>query len=184
MGVTVNETTILPATWTAPPVERSQPDRLLGEKATLDAFLDLQRRTLLTKCAGLTEDQLKSRPNPGSKMSLLGLVRHLTEVEEWFAEFAQVPMLDRYITEANDDGDWDDIDTADAGANIAEYQAQWDRSASLIGDSALHDTVVLNPASGKQTSLRWIYLHVLLEYARHLGHADILRERIDGSTGE
>jgi len=180
----VNEANTPPTTWTAPPVERSQPDRLLGEKATLDAFLDLQRRTLLVKCAGLTEDQLKSRPNPSSKMSLLGLLRHLTEVEEWFAEFAQVPMLDRYITEDNDDGDWDDVDTADAAANFAEYEAQWDRTASLVRGSALDDTVVLNPASGKQTSLRWVYLHVLLEYARHLGHADILRERIDGTTGE
>ena len=181
----MNESNTLPTTWTAPPVERSQPDRLLGEKATLDAFLDLQRRTLMMKCAGLTEDQLKSRPNPGSKMSLLGLVRHLTEVEEgWFADFARVPMLDRYISEDNEDGEWDDVDTADTVANIAEYQAQWDRTAHLVGDSTLDDTVVFNPASGKQTSLRWIYMHVLLEYARHLGHADIIRERIDGATGE
>ena len=101
--------------WTAATVERTEPERIAGERESLEQWLDFHRATLMTKCAGLTSDQLKARSVPPSALSLLGLVRHMTDVERgWFRMHAggeQIEYL--YSTDDNVDGDFDDLDDAD-----------------------------------------------------------------------
>ena len=77
-------------TWTAPEVDRAEPPLVAGERASLESWLEFHRRTLLVKCAGLTSDQLKLRPVPPSTLSLLGLVRHMTDVEHWWLSLIHI----------------------------------------------------------------------------------------------
>src|SRR3954467_2396617 len=104
--------------WTAPPVERTDPPRILGEREALEAWLDYQRDTLLWKCSGLTGEQLKQRAVPPSSLSLLGLVRHMTEVERWWFRMnaAGMDMTFVYSTDEDEDADFNDIEDADAAA--------------------------------------------------------------------
>ncbi|MGH8970583.1 MAG: DUF664 domain-containing protein, partial [Actinomycetes bacterium] len=105
-------------TWMAPTVERTDPDREAAERESLEQWLDFHRATLLTKCAGLTAEQLKRRAVAPSGLSLLGLVRHMVEVERWWfrinADGQQVDYV--YCTDDNEDADFDDVDGADAEA--------------------------------------------------------------------
>ena len=102
-------------TWTAPDVDRSDPPLVTGERAALEAWLDYQRETLLLKCSGLTAAQLRERAVPPSGLTLLGLVRHMTEVERWWFRVhgANQDMTFRY-TEENLDADFEDLDEPDA----------------------------------------------------------------------
>jgi hypothetical protein len=163
---------------------RVNPPRTGSERELLTGFLDYHRATFRVKCAGLTDEQLKLRAVDPAKLSLLGLVRHLTDVENgWFAKFGDRPHNRRYYDEdTNPDGDFDDVDGADAADNIAVYLAECDRSRAAVAAHALDDTILNR--QGVEHSLRWVLLHMIEEYARHNGHADLLRERIDGSTGE
>ncbi|MFI7547342.1 DinB family protein [Actinoplanes sp. NPDC049599] len=155
-----------------------------AERAMLEGWLDLHRQTLLVKCAGLTAEQLKLRSVEPSTLSLLGLLRHMTEVERgWFrvqAAGGQLPAL--YCSETNVDGDFDDVAEADAQADHAAFLAEIEAArAAVAGVSLEHEFATeRRPA----VSVRWVYLHMIEEYARHNGHADLLRERIDGQTGE
>ncbi|MFJ6621826.1 DinB family protein [Kitasatospora sp. NPDC091335] len=164
---------------------RVDPPMTADEAATLTAFLDYHRGTLALKCAGLTDDQLRLRSVPPSDLSLLGLVRHMAEVEQyWF----QSVLLGREITDhywkpENEDGDFDDVDTADAAADFAVWQAEIEAARRAVDGLPL-DTVGKNPRRGQPVTLRWILAHMVEEYARHNGHADLLRELVDGSTGE
>ncbi|MET8542251.1 DinB family protein [Kitasatospora sp. NPDC004799] len=165
---------------------RVDPPMTADEAATLTAFLDYHRETLALKCAGLTDDQLRLRSVPPSNLSLLGLVRHLAEVERyWFRtvllgqEFAD----GLYWTAENEDGDFDDVDTADVAADLATWHAEVDAARRTAAGLPL-DTVGKKPRRGEPVTLRWILTHMIEEYARHNGHADLLRELIDGSTGE
>jgi Protein of unknown function (DUF664) len=172
---------------TAPEVTRVRPQRVSDERTMLDEWLDFHRATLLMKCAGLDADQLRRRSCEPSTLSLLGLVRHMTEVERgWFlrgvrrSSAADVPIL--YWSDDNPDGDFDDVDTADPAAAFAAYeQACADARAACAG-AGLDDTFASR--DGDTFSVRWVYVHMLEEYARHNGHADLLRERIDGVTGD
>jgi hypothetical protein len=170
--------------WTAPQVDRTRPPTVGDERALLDGFLDWNRQTLLWKCSGLTADQLKIVAAP-STLTLLGLVRHLTDVEQWWfnVRAAGQPEHPLYGTDENPDGDFDDIAGADAEADIAAYRAQWQASRDAVAPLSL-DHTFWHPRYEKQISVRWVYLHMLEEYARHNGHADLIRERIDGATGE
>jgi uncharacterized damage-inducible protein DinB len=172
--------------WVAPPVERASPERVLAERAALDAWLDFQRQTLLSKCAGLTAEQLKRRAVPPSALSLLGLVRHLTDVERWWfrihAGGQDVPFI--YVTSENEDADFDDVDGTDAGTVLEAYRAEVVAARLAVSAKQLDDIVRSHGHHPERLrDVRWIYVHMIEEYARHNGHADLLRESIDGSTG-
>ena len=157
--------------------------RIAGERATLDAFLDWQRETFAWKCQGLTDDQLRQRSAPPSKMSLLGLARHLADVERgWFRRtLAGETVPYRFSSDADPDGDFDNVDTADVAEAFAAWREECDRGREI---AAAHDLdAVGRHRTGREVSLRWILNHMIEEYSRHNGHADLLRERIDGVTG-
>jgi uncharacterized damage-inducible protein DinB len=149
----------------------------------LEAYLGFQRRTLLNVCAGLSASQLALRPLPPSRLSLLGLVRHLTKVERiWFrirAAAEDVPPA--FDAALGADADFELIDAADAAAAIEQLQEEWRRCDAATAGLSLEDT--LRDRDGVEMSLRMTYLHVINEYARHNGHADLIREQIDGVTG-
>jgi uncharacterized damage-inducible protein DinB len=174
-------------TWTAPPVERPDPDRTTGEREALEQWLDFQRDTLLMKCAGLTAEQLKTRAVPPSALSLLGLVRHMVEVERWwFRMHASGEDIGyEYCSDESEDADFDDVDDADAEADLATFRREIEAARAAAKDKALDDVV---PSRGdhpdRTRNIRWIYVHMIEEYARHNGHADLIRECIDGSTGD
>lgn len=169
----------------APEVSRPEPPLIADEQAMLNAFLDYHRATLLWKCSGLDEEQLRRRASPPSTLSLLGLVRHMTEVERsWFLRGVggrDAPPL--YFGDDNPDGDFDDVDTADPEADLAAYAADCAAAREVLATAGLDDTFT-GRSSGQTYSVRYVYLHMLEEYARHNGHADLIRQSIDGATGE
>ena len=171
-------------TWTAPEITRPD-DVLTGEeRAVLQALLDWHRQTLLWKCSGLTAGQLKARAVPTSALTLLGLVRHLTIVERsWFRERAAGQAVERlYWDDDNPDGDFDDVADADAESDHATYLAEIELARDAVKGVPLEHEFAT--ARRPAISVRWVYLHMIEEYARHNGHADLLRERIDGATGD
>ncbi|WP_433723811.1 DinB family protein [Nocardia sp. CA-129566] len=170
-------------TWTAPELSRTKPPLVADERTMLQSWLDLHRRTLQWKCAGLAAEQLKRRCVAPSTLSLLGLVRHLTECERgWFRIAARGASLDYlYCSADNPNGDFDDIADADAAADLTALRAEIELADAAVADLAL-DHVFSYRAT--EYSLRWVYVHMIEEYARHNGHADFLRERIDGATGD
>ena len=173
--------------WRAPEVERVDPPLVADERRALEGWLDYHRQTLLFKCAGLTADQLRQCAVPPSNLSLLGLVRHMAKVERiWFQQRLDgrnVPRL--YTTADSPDGDFDLVDDADAQADFATFAAEVAAAREVAAGHSLDDTF-RNPRIGLEanTDLRWVYIHMIEEYARHNGHADLLRERIDGTTGD
>lgn len=174
-------------TWTAPEVKRVEPDRINSERDSLQQWLDYHRATLLMKCAGLTADQLKQRSAPPSRLSLLGLVRHMTEVERWWFRMhaAQEDGLTFPYDPDSIGLDFDDLDDADAAGNLEAFTAECAIGDAGLRDKSLDDVV---PSQGdhpeRTRDIRWIYVHMIEEYARHNGHADLLREAIDGTTGD
>jgi uncharacterized damage-inducible protein DinB len=172
-------------TWTAPRVSRPPVHVAAGERVMLDTWLDFHRRTLLGKCAGLTAEQLRLRSVEPSPLSLLGLVRHMAEVERsWFrARFAGEAVGSIYRDDDNVDGDFGDVDTADAEADLAVFRQEVELARKAAEGRSLDDTFT-HPGRGVELNLRWVYVHMIEEYARHNGHADLLRERIDGVVGD
>ncbi|MFG2911352.1 DinB family protein [Kitasatospora sp. NPDC048298] len=165
---------------------RVDPPTTADEAATLTAFLDYHRDTLALKCEGLTDDQLRLRSVPPSNLSLLGLVRHMAEVEQyWFQSvlLGQEITNGHFWTQENEDGDFDDVDTADVAADFATWRAEVEAARGAAAGLPL-DTVGKKPRRGEPVTLRWMLTHMIEEYARHNGHADLLRELIDGATGE
>jgi hypothetical protein len=174
-------------TWTAPEVKRTDPPLVAGERESLEAWLDFHRDTLLVKCSGLTAEQLKQRSVEPSGLSLLGLVRHMTDVERWWFRVhgTDQDMTFRYFTDDNLNGDFDDLDTHDAPAVLAAFRAEIDMARAAVRGKSLDEQVLSHGDHPERVrDLRWIYLHMIEEYARHNGHADMLRERIDGVTGD
>jgi uncharacterized damage-inducible protein DinB len=173
-------------TWTAPEPTRRDPPLVAGEREALEGWLEYHRATLLHKCAGLDGDQLVQRAVQPSSLSLLGLVRHMAEVERgWFRRRSggQTELGDIYCTETEADGDFDLTDAAAAEADLATFNAECALATEAVAGKSLDDTFV-HPRSGQSIDLRWVYVHMIEEYARHNGHADILREQIDGATGD
>ena len=161
--------------------ERPEPPiNPVDERAALEDRLEYQRTTLLMKCGGLTPEQLAEKSVPPSNLSLLGLVRHLSAVEAWFHAYDGEP--DHLFFGNYDPGvttGFGDVDVDAAGDDLTRYQASVERSREAVRDRSLDEA-----SPGEDYTLRWIYLHMIEEYARHHGHADLLRERIDGATGE
>jgi hypothetical protein len=172
-------------TWTAPEVQREDWLFVADEQASLQSFLDRHRATLLWKCRGLTGEQLVARSAEPSGLSLLGLVRHMAEMERsWFRrKFAgHVELSDIYCSEEFPDGDFDLADSASAETDFATFADECAAADEAVHGRSPADTFY-DPSPDERISLRWVYLHMIEEYARHNGHADILRERIDGVTG-
>jgi uncharacterized damage-inducible protein DinB len=166
-------------------VPRADPDHAADERTTLTEFLDYYRATLASKCAGLTPEQLAERAVPPSSLSLLGLVRHMGEVERgWFRTFAGERSTPRYYSDDNPDGDFDDAaaDPAQVEDAFAYWQGEIAHAREIITGRGLDET--FSRPNRPDTSLRWILVHMIEEYARHCGHADFLRERRDGATGD
>lgn len=172
-------------TWIAPDFERTETPLVADERNMLRAWLDRHRDTLLWKCAGLDAEQLRTRAVEPSTMSLLGLVRHMTEVERgWFrCAAAGQDLAYVYCSEDNPDGDFADVADADPEATFAAYRAEIAQADAAVAALPL-DHTFRHRRRADDYSLRWVYLHMIEEYARHNGHADLLRERIDGFTGD
>lgn len=153
------------------------------ERTTLLQFLEWQRATLARKCEGLTDDQLRLRSAEPSTLSLLGLVRHLADVERgWFRKtLASEDIPDQFSTDADPDGDFKDLDGAPVEAVFAAWRAECELARQIVATRQLDDTG--RQRTGRAVSMRWILVHMIEEYSRHNGHADLLRERIDGATG-
>ena len=171
-------------TWTAPEVERTEPFSPADERTALQGWLDYHRATLRWKCAGLDGAQLTARPVASSTLSLLGLVRHMAEVERsWFRQrFAGQAVSYLYCSDEYPDGDFDLADGDRAEADVAAFVAECVAADEAAQGRSLDDTFMAR--DGSPLDLRWIYLHMIEEYARHNGHADLLREMIDGVTGD
>ena len=167
--------------------ERVDPPTQADERATIGGFLRWHRDTLVLKCSGLRPADLARRAVEPSTMSLLGLVRHLAEVERaWFRRvMAGQDAPPRFYSEADPDGDFDGA-TADAEV-VAEAWGAWRDEVAFaerfVAEAADLDVTGHDPRRGP-ISLRWVLVHLVEEYARHIGHADLLRERIDGAVGE
>jgi uncharacterized damage-inducible protein DinB len=155
-----------------------------GERETLTAYLEWHRQTFELKCAGVPPEQMSDRGVPPSGLSLHGLVRHLAGVERWWfrIQFAgeDVPLI--YYSDDDPNQDFDRLD-GDVAEALAVWRAECERSREILARAASLDETGIHRASGKPVSLRRILVHIVAEYARHNGHADLLRERIDGQTG-
>ncbi|MFF9478379.1 DinB family protein [Streptomyces sp. NPDC014733] len=165
--------------------ERVTPPMDADERTSLASWLDFYRATLVGKCAGLGEEQLRTASAPPSPLTLVGLVRHLAEVERhWFRRvLAGEDVPDLFPDAAGADGMSGGFD----GAGQASYEdalelwrAEVEHARRACADRSLDDTGSLGEA---RVTLRWIHTHLIAEYARHCGHADLIRERIDGRTG-
>lgn len=164
--------------------DRVPTPKLGDERAVLTGFLEYHRRTFELKCTGVAPARLSGRGQPPSTMSLHGLVRHLAAAERWWfqIQFAglDVPML--YYTDDDPNLDFDGLD-GDVTADFEVWRAECARSRQIVATSSLDDTGTTK-VSGEPFSLRWLLANATTEYARHCGHADLLREAIDGATGE
>ncbi|WP_330180317.1 DinB family protein [Nocardia sp. NBC_01503] len=165
--------------------ERTETDHLAGERETLIGLLDFNRETLARKCSGLSADQLRLRAVQPSELSLLGLIRHLTDVElGWFGRIlsgSDAPF--RYWQADTPDGTDFDVDDADVEESLRLWHNTYAQSREIVDACESLDTFGVHEPTGDRFSLRWILTHMIQEYARHNGHADLLRERIDGQTG-
>jgi uncharacterized damage-inducible protein DinB len=169
---------------------RVRPPRTGDERATLVGYLDYHRETLAVKCAGLSPEQLARRSVPSSELSLLGLFRHLAEVERRWFQF-RVAGLDVgpvYLTDDDEDADFhlpgaDPDELAQlAGDAMATWRAEVTRSDEILAEVSLDQS--FEHEEYGPLSIRWLIVHMIEEYSRHNGHADLLREAIDGVTGE
>jgi len=164
---------------------RTDPRMDADERTMLQEWLDFHRATLLMKCAGLDDEQLRRDSCQPSNLSLLGLVRHMTDVERgWFLRGVsrrseqEVPPL--YYSDEDPDGDIENLSAPDAVTVFATYDTTIAEIKAATADVDLDKTF---SNGGTPCSVRWVYLHMIEEYARHNGHADLIRERIDGAVG-
>jgi uncharacterized damage-inducible protein DinB len=169
-------------TWTAPTPNPVDGPVTGDDRPILEGYLNYQRATLLNICAGLTGEQLAARPIPSSNLSLLGLIRHLAKVERiWFRQRAtgqDVPPM--YPPSAGKDADFNDALASEAAADFDRLRSEWQSADESVKQMGFADEF---DAGGERWSLRMMYVHLIGEYARHNGHADLLREAIDGVTG-
>ncbi|MYS18860.1 Protein of unknown function [Streptomyces sp. DvalAA-14] len=170
---------------TADPLDlRIGPPTFGSEREMLRAFLDYHRATLAMKCEGLTDDELRQQSMPPSTLSLLGLVRHLAEVERaWFRrvfEDGAAPML---WSDTIDFQAAYDASRSSRAEAFPAWEAEVENSRRIEREAESLDAAGRQPRWEEEVSLRMVMIHVLLEYGRHNGHADFLREGIDGTVG-
>ena len=173
--------------------ERIGPPLRAGERETLRAFLDYHRATLAMKCDGLSDDDLRRRSMPPSTLTLLGLVRHMADQERGTFRVMMagldVPLL--YCSDTDRDGDFDDaVPDPQVVAHAWEaWRAEVEFATRFVAAAPSLDITGDDPSGkrgsgGGQMSLREVLVGMIEEYARHMGHVDLLRERIDGRIGQ
>ncbi|MEV5711568.1 DinB family protein [Actinoallomurus sp. NPDC052274] len=165
-------------------VDRIAPPVIGGEREMLRAFLDYHRATLAMKCEGLSDDDLRRAAVPSSALSLLGLVRHMAEVERtWF----RIVMNAEDISLVwSDEGDYQvayDASTSTRSEAFAAWQTEVEHARRVEESADSLDVTAYQPRWYEDVSLRMVMLHLIHEYARHNGHADLIREAIDGTVG-
>jgi hypothetical protein len=167
-------------------IDRVDPPFETDERSMLVAWLEFHRATLEMKCESLSADQLRTRSVPPSNLSLLGLVRHMADVEHnWFRFWmgGEDPHPRYPGNDDNPDEDFD-VDGADVGEALTYWHGECAHARDVVGRVASLDDVGAGQELGAGISLRWTMVHMIEEYARHNGHADLLREAIDGTTGD
>jgi uncharacterized damage-inducible protein DinB len=161
---------------------RVEPAFVMDERPMLEAWLEYHRTTLLLKCEGLDDAGRKQRPVESSALSLHGLVRHMAEVERnWFGRVLprrSAPPI--WYDDDIEDSELVPLDDADWEADLATWQVECEASRTTAAAYKLDDVGIRR---GEPCSLRWIYVHMIEEYARHNGHADLIRELVDGTVG-
>jgi len=166
-------------------IERVDPDLAADERTMLVQFLDWYRATVFLKVAGLTDEQAARRSTPPSSLSLLGIVRHMAEVERsWFRRrFLGEDAPPIFYTETDRDRDIDPPEGATVAEAVTALEAEIAVARPIAAGASLdqHGAVLLE---GEPVSMRWILVHMIEEYARHCGHMDLLREAVDGQTGD
>jgi hypothetical protein len=166
---------------------RAEPTRDAAEREMLGQYLDYQRATILAKADGLTRDQL-ARPHPPSSLTLAGLLYHLALVEETWMEvrFAGRPEREPWAgVDWDADPQWEfrTAATLDPARVRQRYLAACERSREVAAAASGLDQLSAADRDGQHFSLRWVLLDLLAETARHAGHADLIREAIDGQAG-
>jgi uncharacterized damage-inducible protein DinB len=163
---------------------RVGPPSVAGEREMLRGFLDYHRATLEMKCADLSDDDLRRQSIPPSTLSLLGLVRHMAEVERtWFRRVINgedIPLV------WSPDGDFQvayDATNSSHDEVFTVWRAEVDHARRIEQTSESLDVTGYMAKWGEEVSLRMVMLHLMHEYARHNGHADLIREGIDGTVG-
>ncbi|MGW1076711.1 DinB family protein [Streptomyces sp. NPDC002537] len=164
--------------------DRIGPPLTGGERETLRAFLDYHRATLAMKCEGLTDEDLRRRSMPPSTLTLLGLVRHMAEVERtWFRRVIDGEDIPHVWSDKGDYQEAFDADASTGPEAFTAWQAEVEHARRIEQAAESLDVTGYFPKWGEDVSLRLVMLHLIHEYARHNGHADLLREGIDGVTG-
>jgi hypothetical protein len=155
-----------------------------NEIETLTSFLDWHRDTFALRCSGVAPQRLSERLVPPSGLSLHGLLRHLAGVERWWfrQQFAgeDLPLL--YYADGAPNEDFDALD-GDPAEAFATWRNECNHARQIVRASASLDVAGTRNSTGEPVSLRWVLVYMIAEYARHNGHADLIRERVDGVTG-
>jgi uncharacterized damage-inducible protein DinB len=170
--------------WVAPSVDRVEEPVGYDERSMLESMIEWHRATLLRKCAGLSGTQLAAQAVPPSSLSLLGLVRHLADAERaWFRRhFLGQDLPEVFAREDSPDAAFDEASAASAEADYERLLTERALCRAAAAGRSL-DEPCAHPG-WSQWTLRWVYAHMIEEYARHNGHADLLRESLDGASGE
>jgi uncharacterized damage-inducible protein DinB len=164
--------------------DRVDPPLVAGEREMLRDFLDYHRGTLAMKCDGLGDEDLRRRSMPPSALCLLGLVRHMAEVERhWFRRVINGEDLPLLWSENQDFQAAYDASAATRAEAFAAWEAEAEHSRRIEREAASLDVTAYNARWDEEVSLRLVMLHLIHEYARHNGHADLIREGIDGTVG-
>jgi len=161
---------------------RARPAQDAGEQDMLIGWLEHHRGILVWKCEDLNAEQLRRRAVPPSTLSLLGLVRHMAEVERgWFRQV----FLGEDVPDLYEDAGFTDIDHADPAEAFSDFERECAAARQVVAQAPNLDVLSKQTSerTGRPWSLRWIVTHMIEEYARHNGHADLLRECVDGRTG-
>jgi Protein of unknown function (DUF664) len=169
----------------APEIVREDPPLLADERTSLTSWLEFHRATMQQKCAGLSGAQMVQPAVPPSGLTLLGLVQHMTSVEWWWFEhvFAGGTMPEPICTDDDPEVEFHALDPDQVDDALAAFRAQCAHSNAIVAGAESLDLLSASPERD-QRDLRWIMVHMVEEYARHNGHADLLRECIDGVVGD
>ncbi|GGY31123.1 DinB family protein [Streptomyces djakartensis] len=167
--------------------ERRMPSTTADERTMLEGWLEFHRQTLARKCEGLGDEQLRFASAEPSPLSLMGLVRHMADVERsWFRRvLTNEDVAPLYWSDEDPDGDFHLAGTDTYQEAHAVWQTEIETARRNAARFGLDDVSEgKHRRTGERFNLRWIYTHMIEEYARHNGHADLIRERIDGATGD
>jgi uncharacterized damage-inducible protein DinB len=171
-------------TWIAPAIDRADEPVVGPERPMLEGWLTWHRQTLLHKCSGLTGEQLSQRSALPSELSLLGLIRHCVDLERaWIRRRLDGQDVEFRYVDGDADLSFTGASAATAEADYAALVAEWENSRDVVARHDLDDVFLGRRHRPTELSCRWMLIHLIEEYARHNGHADLLRERIDGQTG-